>query len=289
MDLAANDFLSFTGFFKATPAEEAGQRVLYLEAANETRDYQNEVVLAKALAESSEYYLRYGNIDVDHVTQIGAKQGIPNYLGFEIGRPVDVRVDGPAVFVKALLYAGDNPAADMANQVWGSMQLRPPARWYPSVGGAIQDRVPVIDHATGDRHSVVRKVRWTNIGLSKTPVNPAVPVASTVPLGTLAKSWGVAGLDLSKTLTAGYGTDSATLTGGAAVRKQSLDGTIQSYWDFRDRLAGDIRRKRVEANSAAMQAHGVSAFGLSESESADWTERFLNDLQAGLSKRKSHA
>ena len=47
---AAQDWLSIPDMLKATPAEESGKRYLYLEASNEARDYQGEVVLAKALA-----------------------------------------------------------------------------------------------------------------------------------------------------------------------------------------------------------------------------------------------
>lgn len=288
MDHLASDFLSFTGFLKATPAEEGGRRIIYLEAGNEALDLQNEVVLAKALAESASYYLRYGNLDVDHVTQIGAAKGIPNYLSFEIGRPIDVRVDGPAVFVKGELFAGTGRAADMANQVWDSLtKLTPPARWYPSVGGAILDRVAEADPASGARRTIVRKVRWTNVGLSRTPVNPTVPTASTVPIGALAKCWGPAGLDLGKALTAGYGTDSAALTGGAALRRQTADPELQSYWDFRERMAGDVRARRVAPTAAAMHARAVETYRLGEAEAAEWIERFLSDLQSGLEKRKA--
>lgn len=288
MDHAAADCLSFSGFFtKAMPREEGGLRFVYLEAANESRDYQGEIILAKALNDSADYYLRYGNVDVDHVTMIGAAKGIPNYLSFEVGRPEVVKVDGTKTFVKAALYQGETKAAEMANTVWDTLtKLKPPARWYPSVGGGILDRDPA------DK-SIVRKVRWTNIGLSRTPVNLAVPTISTVPMGVLAKSWGPGGLDMRKALEAGYGTDSATLSGGAALRTESLDGAPQkdgipqSYFDFRDRMAGDVRRRRVAANSQAMQAHGASQYGLSEDQSAQWTDRFIQDLGRGLKAKKA--
>lgn len=279
---AADDVLSFTGFFKAMPRAEGERRFIYMEAANETRDLQNETVLAKALAASSAYFLRYGNVDVDHITQIGPAMGMKDAPAYEVGRPVDVRVTegtAPAVFVKAELYRGDTPMAEMANRVWDGMtKLQPPQRWYPSVGGAVSDRDPL-------NKSIIRAVRWTNIGLSKTPVNPGVPTASAVPLDVLAKSWGPGGLDLRKALEAGYGTDMATLSGGGALRTQSLDTGVQSYFDFRDRLAKDLLAQVVTANSAAMQAHAVGSMGLSEDRAARFVERFMRDLQSGLKKR----
>ena len=110
-----------------------------------------------------------------------------------------------------------------------------------------------------------------------------------VGFGVLAKSWGVGGLDLalSKTLTAGYGTDSAALSGGAAMREQSIDRGVQSYWDFRDRLAGDVLKGSIKGGitAATLVDHAHQNYGTDKSEAAEWTERFLADLKAGRSKR----
>lgn len=284
---AATEYLSIPDFLKATPAEEAGERFVYFEASNEARDLQGEIVLAKALADSADYYLKFGNVDVDHVTQIGAKAGIPKYNLFEIGRPVEARVSGGKTFVKAQLYRGDAPVAEMANDVWDSLtKISPPARWYPSVGGAVLDKVQDLDPKTRTARTVIKRVRWTNIGISRTPVNQTVPTISTVPVGVLAKCWGAGGLDLTKALEAGYGTDSAALSGGAALRTQSLDRKVQSYWDFRDRLAGDIRAKKVHPTADRLVEHAAAHYGLGKADAAEWCERFLADLKVGLKKRK---
>lgn len=284
MNHSATDFLSVSDLFlKARPSEEGGHRFIYLEASNESLDAQGEVVLAKALSDSADYYLRYGNIDLDHVTQTGPRRGIADYARYEIGRPVDVKVDGSATFVKGQIFQGDGPAAANANLFWDSItKLRPPQRWYPSVGGA------VIDRDASKR--LIKSVRWSNIGLSKTPVNQMVPTVSAVPFGALAKAWGSMGLDLDKAMEAGYGTDSATLADGAALRTQSLDPAVSSYWDFRDRLAGDLRKGRVHASSpAALARHATTAFGLNSADAAEWTERFLADLKAGRTSKRTPA
>src|SRR3954462_8190868 len=78
---------SFPEMLKATPATEGDERVVYLEASNEARDYQGERVMAKALAESANYYERYGNIDIQHRSLIGLASGDPDYHMHEIGRP----------------------------------------------------------------------------------------------------------------------------------------------------------------------------------------------------------
>jgi len=284
-DVEKTDYLTFPGLLKAMPAEEGGHRFLYMEASNEARDLQGERVMAEALAESAPYYAQFGNVDLDHVTQIGQRQGIPNHYLFEIGRPVDVKVSRGKTFVKAAIYDGDTDVAKHANSFWDSItKLRPQKRWYPSVGGSVLEKGTEIG-PDGVRSTVVKKVRWTNIGLSLTPVNTTVPTVGTVPFGVLAKAWGAGGLNLSKALGAGYGTDSATLTGGAALRREDIDPEIQSYWDFRDKAANAVLHKRIKGGSAALSAHAHENFGLSKALSAEWTERFFTDLRSGISQR----
>lgn len=286
LDVADTSLLSFPGFFKAIPAEESGERFVYLEASTEARDYQGEVVLAKALEESAPYYLRYGNLDLDHKTQIGAKQGIANPYLYEIGRPVEVQCSRGRTFVKAAVYAGDTPVAAHANAYWDSVtKLSPPKRWYPSVGGAVLDKGAAFDPKTQTSHTVVRKVRWTNIGLSATPVNPTVPAVSTVPIGLLAKAWGADGIDLSKALEAGAGTDSASLAGGGALRRQSLDRGLHSYWDFRDEMASAVRKKRTPGRAADLVEFAHREHGLAKAQGAEWAERFHQDLRSAIDAR----
>lgn len=283
------DTLFIGGMFKATTVEQDGERIIYMQASNESVDYQNEKVLTEALAESASYYERYGNVDIDHVTQIGAKQGIPNYMAYEIGRPIEVKISGRQTFVKAQLYRGDVPIAEKANMVWDSMaNVTPPARWYPSVGGAISQKDIEIDPDTKAKIAVIKQVRWTNIGLSRTPVNLNVPTAATVPFGVLSKCWMPGGLNLAKALEAGYGTDSAALIGGGALRTQSLHGGPHQYFDLKEKLAGALRGEKVgkNPNARSMVQYCTDTFGLSLDEAAENVERFMRDLKQGLNRRK---
>lgn len=280
---------------KATPALEAGQRLIYLEASNEALDQQNEIVQQKALKDSADWFLRYGNFDIDHLTLIGKPNpakghpGIPDYQQYEIGRPLEVRFDGKKTFVKGEIYSGQGTVAEQANQFWASLtEINPPARWYPSVGGSIMNKVAELDADTQARKTVIKKVRWSNIGFSKTPVNPAVPTVATVPIGVLAKSWGASGLDITKALEAGYGTDSSELSGGAALRKQSLHGSPAGYFELRNRLSMELRKGVLGKNPGIrdLVAHCTKNFGLSRDEAAECIERFMRDLKRGLSQRR---
>ncbi len=277
------DYLCITHMLKATPRMEGGQRFIYLEASNEAVDQQDEIVLAKALADSADYFLRYGNLDIDHYTQIGPRMGIPNSASYEIGRPVDVQFSDGKTLVKGLITSGTGAAALHANTFWESLTaISPPQRWYPSVGGTVMGKEVRIDPETKEKRTVITKTRWNNIGFSKTPVNQAVPTVSTVPFGALAKSFVAGGgidVALYKALTAGYETDSALRTGGAALGRQSLDSHLHRYFEFRDQLARDIRAKKVNLKSSRdITNYAMTAYNLNADVASEWVERFLNNL-----------
>lgn len=289
-DLLAScpDFLSIGSMLKATPRQEGTRRFIHFEASNEALDQQNEVVMQKALRDSADYFLRYGNIDIDHFTMVGAKVGIPDYTTYEIGRPVDVKFDGSRTMVKAEIYSGTGPAAMHANQFWSSLtEINPPARWYPSVGGSIMEKAIEIDPSTKMRKALIKKVRWSNIGVSKTPVNQTVPTVAVMGVETMAKSWGAGGLDFAKALEASYATDATQMTGGAALRMQSLDSAPVSYFDFRNKLAEHMLAGKAGQNPGARElvAYCEKTFGLSPADAAEYVERFYRDLKTGLNKR----
>lgn len=280
---AIPDHISLGSMLKATPSEEGSERILYIEASNEGVDHQNEVVLQKALAESAGYFLRHGNIDLSHYTILGPKSGIPNFMEYEIGKPVDVSINGRQTFVKAQLYQGESPMAKNANMVWDSLTRQsPPSRWYPSVGGSVLEKSVKLDPKTGDKIAVVSAVRWNNIALDRCPVNRTVPEVSTVPVGVFAKSLG--GFVITKALEASYATDAVGKVGGAAFGTQSLDRGVHSYFDFRHRISDALLKKRARARGRDITTYAMNQLGLSADEAAEWVERFLRDLSRDTSK-----
>lgn len=279
------DFLSFDLMLKATPSAEGGRRFIYFEASNEGVDQQGERVLAKALGDSSDFFLKFGNIDIDHYTILGPKLGMKDAMTYEIGRPVAVDIKGEKTFVKAELYQGEGPLAEQANMVWESMtSLNPPARWYPSVGGAVLAKSMQIDPETHNKVAVIDKVRWSNVGLSRTPVNQHLPCATAAPIGTFAKS--LNGF-IVKALEASYSTDVSTLTGGGALGMQSLDtGSPYSYHDFRERMADALSQSLVGSQTEhGLIAYAVSHFSMPPEAAAEWVSRFLGDLKSSLTNR----
>ena len=271
------EFLSLQLFMKATPHEECGERIIYVEASDESLDAQNEVVLQKSLSDSLEYYLARGNFDLDHISIIGAQSGIPDFLMYEIGRPTEVRFHGDKTLVKGFIYKGEGQAAEKANQFWSSLvDINPPAKWSASVGGSIQGSETIIDPLTKSRQRKITKVRWSNIGFSKQPVNSKISPVTTAPFGAFAKSFVAEGF--YKTLEMGYGTDSATMTGGAALRKQSLHG----YTDYRDQVSKLILDGVISVKSLVSES--INRFGITEDQAVDWYTKFLSEINKRVRK-----
>jgi hypothetical protein len=181
---------------KAHTAIEGGERVLYMEASNQARDVQNETILAEALGNSKEYFLKYGRIDLDHATvwqMIREMKLDPNNpYAREIGRPIDVRMrrdgDQSQVFVKAgIFHSSDknNQFTKAADWFWDSLQCKPPVAWYPSVAGTL---LPGGRVDAPDGRRVVKALRWHSIAMTRNPVNPEVGQISTVPLEVFCKA-----------------------------------------------------------------------------------------------------
>lgn len=284
-----DDYFVLNSMLKASPHTDGKNRFIYMEASNESLDLQNEIITCKALKETADYFLKFGNIDIDHITMLGAKSGTDDYQLFEVGRPVDVNFKGSSTFVKAQLFDGKGRVADKANYMWETMtQVNPPVNWFPSVGGAILQKAAVINPDTGQHVNVATKVRWSNIGMSRTPVNPELGVASVSPIhGVLLKSLGAISIDSG--LIAGYGSDMNDLSGGSALRVQSLSGVIfpeiDDYYSFRELLSNDIMEGKIKTGCYDVDSLGVYAknqLGLDLSLAQHWVNRYLKDLNTGL-------
>jgi hypothetical protein len=180
-------------FMKATPSLEGGRRVVYFEASKETRDYQGERILTEALAESIPYFLNHGRIDLDHGSVTGRVQGQRvNPYAMVIGRPVDAKVSGDSVWVKAEILSLEDPASDavaMANYFWDTLRSKPPIQWYPSIHGLVLNDEGVVD-ADARPTQEVRRLLWQTVAFTQTPVNPAVSPVSMMPLRVFAKAFG---------------------------------------------------------------------------------------------------
>ncbi len=250
---------------KATPHTEGGDRFIYLEASNEALNVKNEAILSKALEDSADYYLRYGNVDLDHFTQVNPARGHHDRYLFEIGQPVDVRVDGKRTFVKGQIFSGEGPAAEKANEFWESItSVNPAQSWYPNIGGQVLEKSERTNARTLAKQSMVTRIRWTNIGMSRSPTNSDAPVASTIPFGVLAKCWGASGLNMTKAISL------------------NLKAEIADYWQFQDRLSADLLKSSTPPSIDRIFDLATSRYGMNPDIAAEYTERLMFNIGRSL-------
>lgn len=296
-------------FFKSRPVEEGGQRFIFCEAANEAWDQQRERIMKAALLGSRDLFLRHGNLDLDHLTMVGHKLGIENPHIYELGQPVEVREGDFGVFVKGRIYE-KGPNKDIADYFWKSLtESEPPMRWQTSVGGTPVERRTVLDPHSAKPRRIITKAKWVNLAFSKQPVNLSMPSGVSVqPIGAFVKSvlfglgetccddescGGDGSCDVLKTITAGYGTDAAALTGGAALRRQSLAGSVADPFDA---LAARLIRRQVTCphttgqvpiTTAALREHFRECEHLDAGEAARAAARLRSIIAARRSARAS--
>jgi hypothetical protein len=288
-------------FLKARPAQDGERRYLYCEASNEALDQEGEVVRQKALRDATPFFLSNGNVDIEHKSILPPQvTGAENPREWEIGRPVDVRFGGTETFVKAELYA-KNPKADW---FWSTIAVQePPMPWFPSVGGIPLARETKVDPHTGTARVIITKAKWFNLAFAREPQNLAVAAAQIIPIGAFLKALAFAngtrcclGPDCSpettcKAVTAGYGTDSATLTGGAALRRQSIQGGVLHLWDshlakYVHALGTDAcPHSRAPQTTDTLHDHFSTCAGLAPADAAAATTRLLR-MQARRRARR---
>lgn len=182
--------------------EEDGKWNVYLEASNEIKDQDAEVLLCKALKQAADYYLTHGIISWDHRHKV---TGDPKFI---IGEPIDVAFnDKNKTLVKGWLYKENEIAQSVFQNICSKA-----TKLGSSVGGGIlRKAADLANGVTG----VISKVIWDETAITHKPVNDAtMGNVSLIPFPEFAKS-----------LMAGSGVDAATFTGGRALTPENLQGT----------------------------------------------------------------
>jgi hypothetical protein len=197
---------------KSLERDTDGNVIFTVEASNENLDIEDQRVLQSALLGTKDYFLKNGVVSKDHKHRTFRKNG-----GFDIneeyviGEPLDVITKGTSTLVKGKLYA-KNPYAQKFIELLDSGSSRVKA----SVGGLVPKVKKVIEK--GREVGNIVSVLWDDIALTIQPVNSTVGPAVSSPL---AKS--LSSLEFVKSLSAGYGTDSAAFTGGRVLQKEDVE------------------------------------------------------------------
>lgn len=215
-------------------ADQKDPNIIYLEASNHLVDSQDDVVLQKALRDEVDSFLKKGVISWDHLHKIERN---PKYI---CGEPLDVRFpkDGRTL-VKARLYPNNEYGRTIL-----TMARDGSTRLGASVGGAILRRTPAFVDSLKKSVKAIVKVLWDEVAVTHQPINEGTLGKVTfVPFGDFVKSFLMDDAEradaLQKALSAGYGVDSSTFSGGRAVIPESLMGT--KHADDRRKLSNAFK------------------------------------------------
>jgi len=182
--------------------EEDGKWNVYLQASNESRDQDSEVVFCKALKEAADYYLTHGVLSWDHKHK---QIHDPQYI---IGEPSDVAfTDRNETLVKGFLYKENK----ISQGLWQNI-LSGAKKLGASVGGGIIQKVK---GSAGGVKGMIMRVIWDETAITHKPVND----------GTLGHVSIIPFAQFAKALMAGDGVNAEAFTGGRALTPESLQGS----------------------------------------------------------------
>lgn len=220
--------------------EEDGKWNVYLEASNEIKDQEAEVLLCKALKETADYYLTHGILSWDH------KHKVTGDPAFIIGEPTDVAFnDANRTLVKGFLYKENK----IAQGLWDNLRSGA-KRLGASVGGGILRKAADAARNIG----VISKVIWDEVALTHKPVNDA----------TLGRVSVIPFPEFAKALMAGAGVDAGSFTGGRALTGEVLQGANQQL-----EIDADSLKSLFTALLKSIEAREITSM-------ADMTEFILN-------------
>ena len=204
------------------PDLEAKERVVSVEASCEEMDSEGDIILQRALLDSAPGFVAKGDLDIDHLSKVGARYGIKDPDSYIVGRPLSVKSLGNGrTEVVGQIYAGDtfDPVNNKYDEFWKSLINEPDVPWRASIYGFPTDLEKGVG---GAERFLVKAMNWTSLAFTRKPVNQALKGETQV---ITAKSLG---MELAK---GGY----FSSLGEIAIPKQleSLDELYKSYFDHR--------------------------------------------------------
>lgn len=163
-----------------------GRRVIEVESSVETVDAEGDIILQSALLGAAKGFCDGGHVDIDHLSEIGGRLGIPNPASYIIGRPLEVKdIGGGRTSVVAQISKSSDgtvdPKASKADEFWLSLRNDPPAPWrasiygFPAADGIVDTRVTKsAEHPDAKRFVVSRFERWQSLAMTMRPVCDAI-------------------------------------------------------------------------------------------------------------------
>lgn len=197
--------ITFNALVKARGVDSSGKRVIECEVSNEQVDAEGDIIEQKALLDSAEGFIKYGHIDIDHISELGPRIGISNPSAYIIGRPLEVIDMGQkrTGMIGEIMRSRDgsvNPEQNKYDEIWKSLQAEPPVAWRASIYG-FPDPEGIIDCAestcsSGATRYHITKMEWKSLALTRNPVNNAIKGCVRIVTAKAQMDWLKSGLML---------------------------------------------------------------------------------------------
>ena len=166
--------------------EAGGRRVVEVEASNESVDSEGDIILQQALLDAGPSFVKTGNLDIDHISEVGERYNIANPTSYIVGRPTEVKDigGGRTSVVGEIRRAKDGSFDAKANkfdEFWQSLNSDPPVNWrasiygFPTPDGLIDcTRPPPGTKTYGATRYLVTGINWRSLAFTRNPVNDAI-------------------------------------------------------------------------------------------------------------------
>src|SRR6185437_3512682 len=162
--------------------QDGDKRIVEVEASNEEKDSEKDIIKQAALLESADSFVKTGHLDIDHLSEIGDRLGIQRPSDFIVGVPIEVKDLGEGrTGVVGELH---KPGRTKADELWESLKAEPPVRWqasiygFPKPGKVIDCRVAKGGDA--DTRFIVEGIDWRSLAFTRNPVNTAIKGAARI-------------------------------------------------------------------------------------------------------------
>lgn len=160
-----------------------GQRLVEVEASNEREDQEGDVILQEALLGSAQSFIARGHIDIDHLSEIGARLGLRNPESYIIGRPVSVSDlgkgrTGVLCEIRRSIDGIFDVIKNKYDAFWESVASEPPVLWRASIYGFPDPQTTLdcrVDHCDvkASRY-VIKTLDWRSLAMTRRPINDSI-------------------------------------------------------------------------------------------------------------------
>jgi hypothetical protein len=167
-----------------------GRRVVEVQASSETVDFDGDCILQKALLGSASSFIARGHLDIDHISELGARYGIPNPESYIVGKPLEVKdIGGGNTSVVGEIARNVRPvhtSRKSQDDFWDSLQPGSTVKWLSSVYGYPTDMVDCRDVQCTDnygediRRFLIKGFDWRSLAFTETPKNTQLKNAARV-------------------------------------------------------------------------------------------------------------